>query len=273
MQLFNLYIKRIWRDRKTLIALVFIFGLIFINFIKNLSDAYSAHYIEAIYGVTNMSLLSANSYFGAYFIVLFPILVVLPTSTLYLTDRETRAGVAVKIRSSKVKYIVSMFAAVFVSTFLIFSVPFILEMLMEIIAFGVKANGNVGYATYFDLLDTEYTFFAFDLFVKSRVLYSLMYSLLIGLLAAVFAVFNFSLTTLPFFKYKVLTFFPIYIILYVLEYVRIVRDDAQVRLLNYTDLRIFDSKEINIIAWGCVAAVLFIISLIMAVRKICSDEE
>ena len=96
-----------------------------------------------------MSILSSNSLVGAFFMAVFPILVVLPTSTLNIVDRGTRVDVAYRIRESKARYMLISYVAVFVTTFLIFTIPFFVELLLEIFTFGLEANGSPVYANYY----------------------------------------------------------------------------------------------------------------------------
>ncbi len=273
MQLFRIYMKKIWHSRKMLIALVIMFGLILVNYTINIIDAYEAHYVEEIYGFLNVSLLSSNSTVGAFFIIIFPILVVFPTSTLFLIDRETQAGISYRVRTSRLNYYASMFAAVFVSTFLLFSIPFLIEMIMEMLAFGTTANGMPVYSSYVDFLDAELKFWNYGLFIQSRLLYGLIYYMMFGFLSAVLATFNFSLTMLPIFKYKIFTYFPIFLMLYGLQHVIIEIDGELFKVLDYvTTLRMYDMMTIYLVCWALVSIALIMISAGMLVFRVKSEE-
>jgi len=255
------------------ITLLFVFGLVLVNYAENLILAYQQHYIENMYGIVQMSILSSNSLVGAFFMAIFPILAVLPTSTLNIVDRGTRVDVAYRIRASKARYMLASYVSVFVTTFLIFTIPFFVELLLEIFTFGLEANGSPVYANYYTFLDQCQSFFLMDIYFKNRILYAVIYILIFGMFSAVLALFNYSLTTLPFMKFRVMSFFPVYLVLYLLENIKVEINGYYKKPFDYVNtLRIFGSYDESVKCWVMVLAALIIVSVIMFIRKIASDE-
>ena len=112
-----------------------------------------------------------------------------------------------------------------------------------------------------------------DIYFKNRILYAVIYILIFGMFSAVLALFNYSLTTLPFMKFRVMSFFPVYLVLYLLENIKVKMNGYYKKPFDYVNtLRIFGSYDESVKYWVMVLAALIIVSVIMFIRKMASDE-
>jgi hypothetical protein len=111
----------------------------------------------------------------------------------------------------------------------------------------------------------------YKLLVKNRELYAIVMTLLFGFVTAILAVFNYALTTLKMFKFRIFTFFPIYILFYLISFV------SRFLTVTYSTeyffiLRMFNIKEKNIFVYATFLFVLLIISNAVIELKIRKDE-
>lgn len=214
-----------WRTVKTQVQIilrrksaVFLFlGLIimvFWNFLSNVQTNAETIYVTQMFQTEKVLTLSDWSMLGYFLMLYFPILVVLPTCCDYLNDRNSRILMYIQSRSGKRKYWYGKICSVFITTLLIFTIPFLLELLASLLCFDVHATGDPSMQEYVVIaaLDRKMSFYA--LFISNPGCYYALMTLFFGISSAVLAVFNYVIVMLCSFRFKIFAFFPAYLLIY-----------------------------------------------------------
>ena len=202
--------------KTVIITYCILMGFMIVNFIDNMLDYAEVKYVSEMYDPIKMLTLSTWSESGFYLRMFYPILVCIPTSVAYLTDRGTRVMTYIESRTGRKKYIIGKAVAVFLVTFLVFTVPFLLEFILSCICFKMDSLGDPSNISYIDIAGHEYGYFMPQLWLENRIIYVIFMIAMFGIVSGILAVFNFSVCTLPIFKYKIFTFFPIYIMFHII---------------------------------------------------------
>ena len=148
-----------------------------------------------------------------YLMLVYPALVSFPVVSLWISDRGSGMVNYLDARSGRKAFWFGKLIAVFLSTFIIFTLPFLLEILLGLISFPASAQGMPG-VDYSYQEDWVKLFFLPELWTKSRLLYVILMTLLFGLASGIFASFGFAFSTLPFMRFRVLNFLPVVAVLY-----------------------------------------------------------
>lgn len=259
--------------RKKTVVFTFFLVLAFVmaNFYHNMFNNNEIQYISQMYDPIKMLTLSDWSVSGYFFMEYFPLLVVVPTSCAYLTDRDTKMKIYIESKTGKGYYWYAKLIVVFLTTFLIFTIPFFIEIMLSGICFDFHSAGDPSNFPYVQIIEYENQYFLSQLWLNHRVLYGIVMTCFFGIVSGVLAMFNFSITTLPFFKFKIFTFFPIYILFYIISFF------TKLLNLDYTInyffiLRMFNLKEKNYIVYAVFLLILLIISFLLIKIKTVKDD-
>ena len=121
----------ILRKKTAAVTYLLLMGFVLVNFFLNLWQNHEAQYVTQMFDPVKILTLSDWSYSGFYMRTYFPLLVVLPTACSYLSDRQTRMQVYMEARTGRTSYWMGKFLAVFLATFIIFTLPFLLELALK----------------------------------------------------------------------------------------------------------------------------------------------
>ena len=258
--------------KKTVVCTFFILlAFVMVNYDSNLNRYAEIQYVTQMQDPIKLLTLSTWSPRGYFLMVYLPILIVFPTACSYLTDRDTRVKIYIESRVGGRNYWYGKLISVFLTTFLVFVIPFLIEIVLSCVCFDISAVGDPSNFSYIQTVETENQYMFSALWLNNRVLYAIVMTFIWGIVTGILAVFNFSLTTLPFFKYKILTFFPIYILFYVISGISLFLK------LNYTTnyffiLRLFDIKEKNYAVYSKFLMILVLFSVGMIHIKTKKDD-
>lgn len=257
--------------RAVKITFYLLFAFVIVNFWVNMMNYYEVQYVSQMYDPIKVLTLSTWSISGYFMMQFYPILVVIPTACEYFVDKETRVKIYIESKIGKKNYWYSKGISVFLVTFIIFTVPFFLELLLEVICFSMDAMGDPSGFQYIQTIENENGYLLCQLFLKNKLLYAILMSVLFGIVSGVLALFNFAISTFAFIKYKIFTFIPIYILLYLLLIMeRLLGVDYT---FNYFYiLRLFSSEPKNYIIYGIFIVVLVIASSIILKFKTLKDD-
>lgn len=254
--------------RKTVIITYFILmGFVIVNFINNMLSYTEVKYVSEMYDPVKMLTLSTWSESGFYLRMFYPILVCVPTAAVYLTDKNTRVMIYIQSKTSRKNYIFGKIIAIFLVTFLVFTVPFLMEFVLSCICFNMTSLGDPSNISYIDMAGNEYGYLMPQLWLDNRIAYVIIMIVLFGIVSGIFAVFNFSICTLPIFKYKIFTFFPIYVLFHLIGIIdKAIRFDFET---NYFMLiSMFDkSKKMDEMYLIFMVVILMISIIIIRTKK------
>ncbi len=198
-----------------------------------------------------------------YLLQMLPFLVVIPAAFSFIDDRNSGETVYVRTRLSASQYMWGKAAAVFFITFVTFEIPLLTELFLNCIAFPLSATGSpTGVSLYEDDRMQEISSYLWHtLFIKAPYFYTVVMTLKFSLFCAVMALFSFAVSTMGF-RIKVFLFLPVYVILYVLAYLKyFVNISYQTNYFFY--LKIFNNQTMN--NWTAFWLFLFVLTFISAV--------
>lgn len=212
-------IKFMLTKKSAVLVYAIILFLVLANYFQNVF-MYRGSDLVQMYHPMSLILLTGDTWGSQYLLQIFPFLVVLATGWTYFEDRLSGQQLFWTARVGRTQYYVGKVLAVFVATFLVFSVPFFLEMILNMIAFPAGATGDLSNMPVYDevLLEQIKSYLWYDLYVYSRYLYVIFRILLWGLIAGIMASFTVALSFFNIFKFRVLLFLPVYVLIYAIYY-------------------------------------------------------
>lgn len=265
----KLQIKIISRQKWFALSIVVIYFFIIINYFKNLHDFYNFDISRMIHPM-KMSLLNTYGKWGFYFMQYLPLLLVIPASFSFLKDKDNDTTIYLCSRFGKKNYYYGKIISVFLMTFLAFAVPLFFEYLLNIITFPLNAIGDRTNYPSFDLyyLNLENRYLFSDLWKFNPYLYYFVFVIMFSFVVASFATFALGLSMTPIFKYKILIFLPVYLLMTLFNGLGSV---IGIRM-NYTDyLMSFDSSEKIEQLYLIISVILLIVTVAVTKWKVSRD--
>lgn len=170
-----------------------------------------------MFSPVKLSTLSSWTASSFYLMQFYPLLLVVPMASGFFNDKNARVLNYVQSRVGIRNYFYSKQMAVFVITFLLFTIPFLLEILVYRIVIPLSANGDPSNVEYWQTIESDRNLFLSSIYYFSPYLYSALSILIFGMITGIVSVFNFSVSTLPVFKFRVMTYFPMYILFFIIN--------------------------------------------------------
>lgn len=240
------------------------------NFINNVNTAADCHFISQMYDIAYITTLSRWSKSGFFLMTFYPVLVVLPTATSFFNDTGSRMRIYIEARSGKSAYYFSKFAAVFFSTFIIFTVPFVAELIISFICLPASAHGDPTNCEFYKTAVEIYDYPFSELFINNRFLWLLLAVVLFGMVSGMLAVFNAAVSSNSKIKYAIFTMILVYILLNICSTFQSVFSLEY--LTNYfLILRLFERGK-NYMAYAMTLVVLICFSVGIMTAHIKKDE-
>jgi len=171
-----------------------------------------------MYHPAMLSALNGDSEFIWYFIRLFPFLVVIPAGFILFTDRSAKISEMILVREGRFRYYTSKMIAAFIATFFVFTVPFFLEFLLNLVMIPNGATMSLtNWETYSKVyFDYANGFLLSDIFYKNIYLYNICSISLTGIFSGCVAVFIVGISTFPF-KFRAFLMLPFYVLIYLMD--------------------------------------------------------
>ena len=172
----------------------------------------------------------------------------MPAGLSYAKEQQTKEEVFLIARIGKGNYLRSKLWAVFFTTALVFSLPFMAEILMNCISFPMKAQkdlSNLG------LYHPEYAqmvhrYLGDGIYMLSPVLYAvagtLFFGMISGLLGMFTAAFSFAISV----KYRVLLLLPVFLLLNGTSWLNMVIGQGGASTTWYEYVLLFDDTPKNV---------------------------
>lgn len=259
------------QKKATIVTFCIVVAFILVNFWKNMLTNLQTGYITQMYDITKMLTLSDHSASGYFFLEFLPLLLVIPTACSWLNDKRSQMGTYIQARVGIRNYIYGKAIAVFVLTFLIFTVPFLLEIIMSAMGFSLKSFGDPAWQRYEEIIAHNGDMLWGNIYLKHRFLYAVIWILVFGTVCGILALFNVAISMLRFMKYKVYAFFPIYLLICLLGVIERLWD-PNFTLEYLFILRMFQSTQKNYPLYTGFLAALLIISIIIMEKMIHQKE-
>lgn len=251
-----------FKNRMTWVTMIILFTLVGLNYVFNIQH-FSGMDLIKMYHPMKLLLLSYNrSYYNCdlilFLVQLYPVLVSCPGGLMLTCEKQTGLDKYIITRIGSRKYIASRILASFIVTSFVFTLPFIVEIFLNCIAFPIKATGDIlNYSIY----DSEYAEcinnYLFPLiYQKSSYLYAVIHTFLFGIFSGILGAFSTSISIFFKYKYRVVGLLPAFLLLELFEYIRNASDPHNYALSWYNYFLLFsDLKKNNLVFF----IVLFII--------------
>ena len=172
--------------------------------------------VSNLYDISFLSGLNKYSDFSWYFCRILPFIIVLPAGFSIFNDNKIRIDSVLQSKKGVKKYYISKIIVVFTLGFVVFTVPFLLEHILNYIIIPLGGGNTItNWPRYTDMyfwMGSNYLFPS--IFVDSPFLYLLLSIFLTGVFGGCASVFisSFAVFKVPF---KVLFFLPLYMFIYV----------------------------------------------------------
>lgn len=258
----GLQMKHILNRKEAIFTWFVLLGFVSWNFIINIMQNQSAVYVSQMYDPIKTLTLSTWSARGYFLMSLYPLLIAIPTSTAYLNDRKSGEMVYLNARFGCKKYMRGKFFAVCIATFVIFTLPFLMEIILCGICYSKESAGDPSNFEYIQTVGDVKHYFAYEIFTRNKFLYAVVCTLIFGVASSIFAGFNYAVSTFGFVKYSIFTFFPIYILFFLIRFF-----DSAVKCPFTTNyffiLRMFDINIKKEIVYLIFMMVLFVLSFVI----------
>ena len=252
-------IKVLIESWSTVFVWILLIGFVAANYLHNCSSNIKIHYVSEMYDPIKTLTLSGWSAAGGIFMYVYPLILVIPTAMLFYNDKSSRVNVYIQERSGFRSYYYGSAIAVIVLTFLLFTIPFMIELLLAFLCFDNNSIRDPSGLQYYAVLPDLDKLLFHDIWIISPQLYGLVMTLRFGVMSGVFSLFNYSFTTSPKIKYKMLTIIPLISLLYALMLI----DRFIPGVFTYIlVIPMFESTNENEIIWDILMIILLMISLL-----------
>lgn len=207
------------RQRITLIVFGILLVLIGLNYIENVL-VFQGMDVTNMYHPMKMLTLSYNKiYYSAditlLLVQLYPLLVACPAGLIFAKEKQMGMNTLMEARVGGFNYKFSKLLAVFCSTALIFSIPFLIEIALNYIAFPHDATGDF---SNLNVYDAEYIQWVKDyayseLYTASPVIYAIGSTIIFGILSGILGMAACAFSMIVPVRYRVIYLLPTFILL------------------------------------------------------------
>lgn len=211
--------KLLLKQRNSILVFYSLLAIMLLNFTTNVVEFQGLDITQMIQPMKLLTIsynrVYNNSNITLILVQLYPILVVFPAGLSLRNDQQFGIDILVEARLSRLKYRYTKMISVFTVTFIIFTVPFLFEIILNCLAFPIEANGDL---TQLNIYDPDYVqlvnnFLWLDLYLYSPYLYATVGTLIFGLLSGVLAIFAMAFSSLCKVKFKIVLFLPVFLLL------------------------------------------------------------
>ena len=212
-------VKHNLKTRKCKAVFAVILGFVLANYLQNVFRYAGYDVIDMYHPMKLRLLVATDNPLGFYFMQLFPFLAVIPASFVLLENRETRYEIYICSRIGKQRYHFSATISAALTTFVVFFLPFLLEIALNVLAFPLQAFGDPSNLSCYDPLYLKIVsrYFWPSLYVKMPYLYAVLNVVVVSLTSAVIGLLPFAIGGFLKGKYKLVLFLPTYLLFYVLQ--------------------------------------------------------
>lgn len=220
----NTQIKLLLCQWGTLLAFGLLLALMLNNFVENVLEYRGTEVVLMYHPMKLLSLSHNKSYFRANTILLLvqlvPLLICIPAALSLAKEQHTGESVLIVSRLGTRTYLFSKVTAVFVVTTLVFSLPFLLEIVLNCISFPLKATGDLANWSIYEeeYIETTKNFLLYPIYRVSPYLYAVVETLRFGATMGLLAAATTTLSALVRVKFRVVLLLPVFLLLQLSAY-------------------------------------------------------
>ncbi len=263
----KLQVSFLLKQKGAIITFYILLALIGICFIENVLNFRGS---DVLLMVQPMKLLfisydrtNYNANLTLILIQLYPILVCCPAGFSLVREIQTGEGLLLISHLGKANYLFSKMLATFLTTGLIFTVPFLLEIGLNCISFPLNASGDLMGLNMYDPMYVESVrnYMFHKLYLFSPYMYAVVFTLCFGLISGLLGTFTMAFSALIRVKYRIFLFLPVFLLLNVSLYINSLFSGADTEVGWYHYMLLFDDTKKNIPVFIVMLLLLFIFSL------------
>ena len=249
------------RQKEAVITFYILLALVSMTFIGNVLSFHGSDVLSMYQPMKLLSLSYNRTNWNAditlLVIQLYPLLVVCPAGFSLVKEYHTKESLFMVGRLGSTTYYFSKLLAAFISTFIIFCVPFLLEIVLNCISFPLAATGDL---TNQDIYDPQYiagvrNYLFHGLFLCSPYLYAIFAVLFFGFVSGLLGVFTVAFSALVRVKYRVFLFLPVFILMNGTLYAPMLLGKHELQTEWYHYLLLFNDEQKHAAAF-CLAILL-----------------
>lgn len=207
------------KKKEAMFAFLILLGLVIYTFIGNVLEFQGMDAVE-MYHPMKLLLLSYNrtdnnADMTALFIQLYPFLIVLPAGFSLSKEYQHGEHVYLCARLGNRAYKLSKIFAAFLATGIVFTVPFLMEFLLNCVSFPLNAVGDLSNWSVYseDYLERVGNYFMGGLYEANPYIYAVIGILLFGLASGLLGAATVVISSLIRVKYNIFLFLPPLILL------------------------------------------------------------
>lgn len=270
VNVFRMQMSVMWNRKSTIAMYILMCGLVGMNFIANVKS-YAGYNVWNMYHPMRLAFLGDYGSYSLTFMQYFPFLVVVPAAFTYFSDRNCRENIIIETKTNRQAYYMGTMLAVFVTTFLVFAVPFLLEMVLNCIAFPIQALGDQSNVSMFENSSMIELYLFSELWVLNPFLYTFWMIVLFGIVAGILACFASVCSLMRIVRFRVLIFVPVYVLLQIIIMLEdVFKLDFSTHYFFY--LKLFCSSRLNEWFYLGTCIVVLLLTGIMLFIKMRKDE-
>lgn len=261
------------RQNIALMVFYILLAIVFLNFGSNVLNFQGRDIID-MYHPAKMLVLSYDQVYDnmdimLLLIQLYPILIVCPAGFTLLSEKKRKTDCVLITRIGSIQYYLCKTIAAFFVTMIVFTIPFLIEFGLNCVSFPLAASGDFVdlncYST--DYIELTNNYMYSTLFHMNSYLYTFVGILFWGITSGIIGMFTVALSGIISFRFKILLFLPVYILLNIPAYMPKITDKLPFVVNWYNYIFLFDDHVKNNVFFISFLIILFIISIVCSVIK------
>lgn len=207
------------KQKPALISFYLLLTVILLNFTSNVLAFQGSDVVEMFHPAKMLTLSYNRVYYNAditlLLVQLYPALVACPAGFLLASERNRKTDLLLITRIGGRRYFLCKLLVAFLTTMVVFTVPFFVELALNCVSFPLRATGDF---TYNGQYDPEYATMVENylfpwLFRQSPYLYAVAGILLFGVFSGVMGMLTTALSAVVKVRYKIVLFLPTFLLL------------------------------------------------------------
>ena len=264
-------IKFMFNKKATIICMLILLAVVLTNYISNIFT-YAGTDVIVTYHPMKLLVLHEDNAFSGYYMQIFSLIVVIPAAFSLYNDKSTGTQLFLVSRVGKNTYFIGKYVAAFIVTFVTLTLPFIIEIILNCIAFptgaGLDPSNISAFTTNYSSMVNNFMFE--QLYSLNVYLYAIVECIFLGITASILACFAMMLSSFEIFKYKIFIFLPVYILLNGLNYISAFLKTEKYSYYGF-NLQFFNSADKLSGEFWILLAIVFAVSIIIIVRECNKD--
>ena len=258
------------KQKTALITFYILLAMVLANFMGNVL-AFQGTDIIAMYHPMKLLLLSYNRInWNAdntmLLVQLYPLLVAVPAGLSLARERQIGQDVLMASRMGNLPYRVSKLAAAFLTTMIVFTLPFLVELALNILSLPLNAQGDLSNLNIFsaEYISGVQNYPFRKLYLFSPYLYAILGTISFGLLSGLVAAATVALSSIVKVKVRTFLILPVFLFLYASVYLASLLHENGIELEAawYHYFMLFDDEVKSPVLFVAVILILLVWSVV-----------